>query len=595
MIYQSWGFCGKGLTYGRVPLAPGLPVYRGGWASPSQKVTRAGREKTQSRERQGYSVTADRIFYNGNIITVDAAFSIAEAVAIGNGRVLAVGSNQTCEQWKGAQTEMVDLEGKTMMPGIIDAHGHVGMVVKFANWADLKTPDFYTPFLYTVDQIVDILKKHKEDNHLDGEQFVLGFGYHESRLAERRFLDKFDLDRVSDTQPVIVSNISLHVFSFNSVALKMLNINENTSDPETSTIFRVPGSREPNGVIQGPLAQELIFNLDIDTMETKLAAFDKAQKLYFSTGITTAQEGKSTPTDMEIFDIAAKAGRTVLDIVSYADYHNIDASLEKYPFPVGEERDHIKVCGMKIISDGTLSSGAFLTRPFEGTADNYGIEYCTFEQMEGAIRKAIRNKWQFAVHAMGDAAIDKLLNVYEKVLKEEGADPNEFRNIIIHGSAMRLDQMDRIKKLHMVVSFYPSAGASLYELFCSTIGRDRAEMTNPMRSAMDRGIVVTMHNDAPIIGPDPFIPLWTAVNRLSVRNGTLFGGDERISVREGIRALTINGAYQSFDEDRKGSIEPGKLADLIILNLDPLSIKPIDLKEIRVLETIKGGVTVYTA
>lgn len=540
-------------------------------------------------------MTADKIFYNGNIITVDAAFSIAEAVAIHNGKILAVGSNGACEAYKGPQTEMVDLAGKTVMPGIIDAHGHVGMVIKFANWADLKSPNFYVPTMYTIDQIIEILKKHKEENHLDGNQFVLGFGYHESRLAEHRFLTKFDLDRVSDTQPVIVANISLHVFTFNSVALKMLGVDENTPDPETSTIFRVEGTREPNGVVQGPLAQELIFNLDIDTMETKLTAFDKAQQLYFSTGITTAQEGKSTPTDMEIFDMAVKAGKTRLDIVSYADYHNIDESLEKYGFSVGEERSHIKVCGMKIISDGTLSSGAYLTRPFEGTTDNYGIEYCTREQMEGAVRKAIRNGWQFAVHAMGDAAIDKLLDVYEQILREEHADPNDFRNIIIHGSAMRLDQIARVKKLHMVASFYPSAGASLYELFCMTIGKDRAEMTNPMRSAMDQGVVVTMHNDAPIIGPDPFIPLWTAVNRISIKGGTLFGADERISVREGIRALTINGAYQSFDEDRKGSIEPGKLADMIILNLDPLSIKPIDLKEIRVLETIKDGVTVYTA
>ena len=160
---------------------------------------------------------------------------------------------------------------------------------------------------------------------------------------------------------------------------------------------------------------------------------------------------------------------------------------------------------------------------------------------------------------------------------------------------MRLDQIDRVKRLHMVASFYPSAGCSLYELFSKTIGVDRASMANPIRSAMDRGVVCTMHNDAPILGPDPFIILWAAVNRRSINTGTLFGEEERISVREGIRALTINGAYQSFDEDRKGSIEPGKLADLVVINLDPLSLDPMDIKEIRVLETIKDGVTVYTA
>lgn len=540
-------------------------------------------------------MTADRIYFNGNIITVDAAFSIAEAVAIKDGKILAVGANRTCECYKGPETEMIDLEGKTMLPGIIDAHGHVGMEIKFANWANLKSPDYYVRSVTTVDEIVETLKKHKEDNHLDGDQFVLGFGYHESRLAEQRFLNKFDLDRVSDTQPVIVANISLHVFSFNSVALKMLGVDENTPNPETSTIFRVEGTQEPNGVIQGPLAQELIFNLDIENAETKMRAFERAQQTYFAAGITTASEGKSTPTDLEIFDMAVKAGKTKLDIVSYADYHNIDEALEKYDFPVGKERSHIKVCGMKIISDGTLSSGAYLTRPFEGTTDNYGIEYCTRDQMKDAIGKAVRKGWQFCVHAMGDAAIDKLMDVYEEVLQEEHIDPNEHRNIINHGSAMRLDQIDRVKRLHMVASFYPSAGCSLYELFSKTIGVDRASMANPIRSAMDRGVVCTMHNDAPILGPDPFIILWAAVNRRSINTGTLFGEEERISVREGIRALTINGAYQSFDEDRKGSIEPGKLADLVVINLDPLSLDPMDIKEIRVLETIKDGVTVYTA
>lgn len=540
-------------------------------------------------------MSADRIFYNGNVITVDPDFSIASAAAIQDGRILAVGSDPDILALAGAGTVRTDLAGRTLMPGIIDAHGHIGMVIKFAHWADLKAPDFYHPDMLSVDDIVSILRRHREEDHLEGDALILGFGYHESKLKEGRFLTKFDLDRVSATQPVIVANISLHVFSFNSAALKMLNVDETTQDPPTSKIFRVEGTSEPNGVIQGPLAQELIFNLSTDDMDTKLAAFDKAQQLYFSVGITTAQEGKSTPDDIAIFDMAVRAGRTKLDIVSYTDYHNIDQVLEDYPFQVGRERGHVKICGMKIISDGTLSSGAYLTRPFEGTKDDRGIEYCTVAEMEGAIRKAVRGGWQFAVHAMGDAAIDKLMDIYERVTDQEGADRSKLRNIIIHGSAMRADQIARVRDLGLLVSFYPSAGAALFELFCHTIGPDRAAATNPMKSAMDAGINVTMHNDAPIIGPDPFIPLWSAVNRCSVNAGTLFGPDERISVTEGIRALTINGAYQSFDEDRKGSIQPGKLADLVVLDRDPLGIDPMDLGLVRVLETIKDGQTVYTA
>jgi len=536
---------------------------------------------------------ADRIFVNGHVITVDDAFSIAEAVAVRGGLIMKVGSSQEIREVAGPSTEVIDLGGKTMIPGMIDAHGHLGMQIKFANWADLKSKDFYHPETIGVGRIIEILKEHKRVNNLSDSAYILGFGYHESRLEERRFLDRFDLDRVSVQQPVIVANISLHTFSFNSFALDMLGVNAETPEPQSSKIYRVEGSNEPTGVIQGPLAQELIFNLSLETMQEQLTAFEKAQNLYLSVGLTTASEGKSTPVDIGIFDAARRAGKIVIDIASFTDYTAIDEVLERYPFTVGETLSHVRICGVKMISDGTLAAGAYLSRPFEGT-NNYGIQYIPFGRMKEAIRKALENGWQFCVHTIGDAAIDKLLDAYEEVLGEGVPDPMAGRHIINHAPAIRLDQLERVKRLKMIISFYPSAGVSLYELFCRTIGKDRAGMTNPMKSAIEHGITCTMHNDAPIIGPDPFIIMWAAVNRTSVRTGTLFSPQERISVEEALRALTINGAYQHREEDRKGSIEAGKIADLVVLNLDPLAIDPMRIRELHPLMTVKDGVTVYT-
>jgi len=553
------------------------------------------RKQVRNQKKEVILMTADRIFYGGKVITVDTDFSIVQAVAVCDGKIVKVGSDEEVKALAGDNTELCDLGGKTMIPGMIDAHGHLGMEIKFANWANLKSRDFYHPAVLSVPKVVEILKAHIADSNLSDSDYVLGFGYHESRLEEKRFLNKFDLDQVSTTQPVIVANISLHTFSFNSFALKMLGVDENTPDPGTSKIYRVEGSNEPTGTIQGPLAQELIFNLSLEDMDSKLRAFEKAQDLYFSVGLTTAQEGKSTPVDIEIFDMARKAGKIRIDIASFTDYTGIDEALKKYPFKVGEQLDHVRICGIKMISDGTLAAGAYLSRPFEGTTDNYGIQYIPFGRMKEAIRNALLNNWQFCVHTIGDAAIDKLMDAYEEVLNEEKLDPMDYRNVINHATACRINQLPRVKKLNMIISFYPSAASSIYEVFCMTVGKDRADVLNPMRSAFDEGIVCTMHNDAPIIGPDPFIIMWSAVNRVSVRTGTLFAPEQRITIEEALRALTINGAYQHGEEEYKGSIEVGKNADLVILSMDPLSIDPLETKNIKPLETIKDGITVYKA
>ncbi len=542
---------------------------------------------------------ADTIYHSGNVITVDESFSLAQAVAVKDGLILAVGSDDIVDQYAAENTVLVDLHGKAMMPGIYDSHGHLNTFMMAGNWANLQlnSADFYSTTPNTMDDIVAALIQYKEEKGLSDEAPIIGWGYHESRLVEKRMPTKEDLDRVSTTQPVIAINLGMHVYTLNSKALEMMGIDESTPDPEGCKIYRVEGTNEPNGQIQGTSIRANVLEMFNDTStEAKLAGFEAAQMRYLSVGITTAQEGLSRDDTVATLTAAGEAGSLILDVIAYPSWNEASKLLREFPaYQGGEYVNHVKIIGEKIQSDGTLSSGAFLTQPFQGTEDNYGLEYISSEDMESAIREAFQNGRQVIVHAMGDAAIDKFMSIYEQVAKEEGMDVSTRRDVIIHSSAMRRDQMPKAKELNLICSFYSTASTGLYELYCQTLGKARADLTHPMQSAINAGIVTTLHNDAPIAGPDPFIMMYSAVNRVSVLTNTPFGPEERISVEDAIRSMTINGAYQHFEEDIKGSIEPGKHADLIILNADPLTLNPLDFQILKTLETIKDGVSVYKA
>jgi predicted amidohydrolase YtcJ len=537
----------------------------------------------------------DCIYYNGTVITVDPTARIASALAFKDGLIAAVGDDAELRALASPATRLVDLAGKTVIPGAIDAHGHFGKVVKFADWVTLIPSTYTERPTRSIDDLVQTLIGLRDSRDFAPGEFIVGHSYHELFVEEKRLLNRFDLDRVSTTQPVAAAHASFHLFSFNSVALGLLGIDATSEDSSTNRIFRVEDSREPNGIVQGPIAQQFFFGISVGDDAKKVAAFEKAQQWYFSYGITQAQEGKSSFEDIETIHLAQQAKVAQLDIASFVDYEAIDEVLERLPYAVGTPDGHLRICGLKVISDGTLSSGAFLSEPFNGTEDDYGIEYVSYAELKVQVRKALLNNWQFMVHAMGDAAIDKLLNIYEEVLVEEGLSPEGRRNIINHASGIRRNQLERVRRLGLIISFYPSAASALIELFERTLGPTRAATINPLASALREGIVVTAHNDAPIIEPNPFVIWWAAVNRKSATSGREFAPEERVSVYDGLRLFTIDAAYQHGEEDVRGSLEVGKKADALIIDRNPFAIDTDELKDIRVLATIKDGVVVYEA
>lgn len=535
----------------------------------------------------------DTIYYNGSIATVDATFSFVQALAIKDGRIVATGTDDEVLALATDVTTRIDLEGRSVIPGAVDAHGHLGKAIKFASWAELIPSSYTNRPTRSIDELVQTLIDFSNSRSFAPNEFIVGHSYHELFVTEQRLLTRFDLDRVSATQPVAVAQASFHLFSFNSVALGLLGVDATSQDTDSSRIFRVEGSAEPNGIIQGPLAQQFFFSLGTGGEAEKIQAFQKAQQWYFSYGITQAQEGKSSFEDIEVIHLALQAGVVKLDIASYVDYESIDTVLEHLPYRVGVDEGHLRLCGIKIISDGTLSSGAYLSEPFNGTTCDYGIEYITRDALKTQVRKALRNNWQFMVHAMGDAAIDKLLDVYEEVLAEDHLSPEGRRNIINHGSGVRVNQLERIKRLGFIISFYPSAASAMIDLFTHTLGAKRAHKVNPLGSAHALDIVITAHNDSPIIEPNPFIIWWAAVTRKNINTGEVFAPEERIPVADALRLFTSTAAWQHGEEHLRGSLEPGKKADLLVLDRNPFAIDPDELKDIRVLKTVKDGVVVY--
>jgi predicted amidohydrolase YtcJ len=534
-----------------------------------------------------------KIYYNGDILTADENFRAVEAVVTDNDRIVFAGPFADAAPWLERGAESVNLGGACMLPGFVDAHGHFGKVVQQSAWAELIPQDYFRPQTRSIDQIVETLRAHAE-RLADENEPVVGFGYHETSVAERRHPNRFDLDRVSSVRPVMISSTSFHIFVFNTPALALLGVSADTPDTDTTKIWRMPGTKEPSGVIQGPLAQEYFFNIKIQDEEKRLEAFKKAQAYYFRHGVTTVCEGKSTTDDIAVLDLAAKSENLRIDVVSFVDYTAIDDVLARFPYEIGVTRNHIRIAGIKIISDGTLSSGAYLSKPFEGTNDS-GIQYISAKTLCDSIARALKNKWSFCIHAIGDAAVDKVMDAYEEALNRTGPVPNEPVKIINHATAIRLDQLPRVKALGFALSLFPSATSRLYELFCATIGKERTDGTNPVRSALSKGILVTAHNDTPVFEANPLIIVWAAVNRKSVVSGTVFSPEERVGVEDAIRLTTISSARQYGVDQDCGSIEPGKRADFVILDANPMRTPPEEIGKIRILSTVKSGEIVYRA
>lgn len=542
---------------------------------------------------------ADAIYYGGDILTMtDDKPEYAQAIATKGEKIIFVGNKDKALEYKFGKTKLIDLQGKTLMPGFVDGHSHVygvGLQAMVANV--LPSPDGDAN---SVEQIVNILKaaQHNPDytTFIEKAGAILGFGYDDAELD--RYPTKMDLDLVSTDKPVIIIHTSGHLSVANSKALTMAGIDASTKNPDGGLIRRMPNSQEPSGVLEENAHFALLFKL-MQSFDPELQdiMLEEGQKMYTKYGYTTAQEGRATQEAYDSMVRASKANKFVIDVVAYADMAT-SSSFMNSTYNSKDYTNHFRIGGVKLNFDGSpQGKTAWLTHPYlkapEGQEQGYA-GYPTFsdEQAYKYVETAFANGWQVMTHANGDAAIEQFLNAVENANNKLGR--KDRRPVLIHGQTIRQDQVNRLKELGVFPSLFPMHTFYWGDWHVnSVLGHPRADFISPTHAVRKQGLMFSTHHDAPVALPNALRVLDATVNR-TTRTDQVLGPEQRVSVYTALQAMTIWPAYQHFEETSKGQLKQGMQADLIILDNNPLKIKPAELHNLHVLETISRGKTVYS-
>lgn len=546
---------------------------------------------------------ADAIWFDGSIVTIDDKQPSAEAVAVKNGKITIVGSRREVMRAKGPSTRLMDLHGAALLPGFVDPHGHVSMVGFQAVSANvLPPPDGTNDSIAKLQATLTDFRKQSPIPNQFGVLF--GFGYDDSQLAEHRHPTKQDLDAVASDIPVVIVHQSSHLGVLNSKALEIAGITAATADPKGGLIRHEQGSKEPNGVLEENAFFEALMKIFPKlTVDQSVAMLLEGQKLYASYGYTTIQDGRSLPGQVTTAIKAASEGKLVADIVSYPDIlqPGTDALLTGPWLPDTTKpvhyQGHFRIGGVKLTLDGSpQGKTAWLSKPYfkppEGQDANYvGYGVVKDEDVVQVFEKALAKHWQILTHANGDRAIDQLL---ASMRTAEKAYPGvDIRPVLIHGQTLRQDQVPQLKELGIFPSLFP-----MHTFYWgdwhreSVLGPERAENISPTQWVLKAGMMFSTHHDAPVALPSSISVLAATVNR-TTRSGYVLGPDQRVDPLIALKAMTIWAAYQHFEENTKGSITTGKLADFVVLSGNPLTIDRAKLGELQVLETIKEGQSIY--
>ena len=544
---------------------------------------------------------ADIAFHGDNILTFADQDAPANFVVIRGKSIVFVGQRK---DWQGSVANIVALEERALLPGFIDAHGHISFHARVASLANVASPPVGPA--KDIAGLVQELKNYADSKKLLEGQWITGMGYDDSLLAEQRHPTRDDLDAVSDTHPIMLMHVSGHLAAVNSKALEIAKISAASEDPAGGVIRRYPDSTEPNGVLEESATyavRKYMTASDEPFEEIHRGVLDYARY-----GITTAQDGAASAQVVQLLQASAEYREFPIDVVAYqrADERFLQDPDLAMP-EIEAYANGFRVGGVKMVLDGSpQGKTAYLTKPYEVQPHGQHADYRGYPIMPPASVDALFAKFIGAgipilAHANGDAAADLFLDALAKSLTTDaGASAVakksvDHRSVMIHAQTVRDDQLDRIAGMRVIPSYF-SAHTFYWGDWHrdSVLGLERGSRISPTASSLTKGITFTVHNDAPIVPPDMLRLVWATSNRLT-RSGQILGADERVSVEEALKAVTVNAAYQYFEEDRKGTIEVGKQADFVLLSANPLSVAKEDLLNIKVLQTVARGVTVFSA
>jgi hypothetical protein len=542
------------------------------------------------------STAADAIYVGGDIVTMNDKAPSVQALAVKDGKILTVGDRKTVEAGhKGAKTKVVNLAGKTLLPGFIDAHSHYFSSLTVANQCNLYAPPAGPA--KDVPSIIATIKKFAADKKIPKGEVIQCYGYDENVMPNGRLLNRDDLDKVFPNNPVLVGHVSMHGAVLNSAAMKKWNVSADTKTPPGGVIVRKPGTNEPYGLIMETAYLPIFASLPKPTTAQEIEWSIAGQKLYAAAGVTTAHEGATHAAELAVMQRAAKSGGYIIDVIAYPFVTELEAVLKSNPVSGWQKYDNrLKIGGVKVTIDGSPQGRtAFFTTPYltggPGGEKNWSGELAAPQEV---VNKAVKAVYDLNVplnlHANGDGAIDAFIKAHEAAA---AADLGRERNVtMIHAQFTRKEQIDKYVAYKIRPSFYTLHTYYFAEAHIANRGKQQAMYISPMRDAIDKGLKPTNHTDFVVAPLDQMFMLWSAVNRVS-RAGAVIGADQRITPMEGLKSMTIWSADQYREGDIKGSLEAGKLADLVILDRNPLKVKPMAIKDIKVVETIKEGKTIY--
>lgn len=539
---------------------------------------------------------ADAIYHGGDIVTVDDKNPTAEALAVKDGKILAVGKKADVLKHKGDATRLIDLGGKTMVPGFLDGHSHFINCLQVSRQANCFAPPAGPGA--SIKDVVAQLKKLQEAYQIKKGDFIIGYGYDGDALSDKREMTAADLDAAFPDNPVFVQHVSLHGAVCNSAALKKFNVTKDTPTPKGGVINRKPGTTEPEGLLMEAAWLPIFQNLPKPSDDELLTRFKEGQMIYAAAGITTAQEGATPAHDVALLQKAAKQGLLFIDVAAYPFITEAKAVFKTDPPDTfGKYANRFKLGGIKITTDGSPQGRtAFFTRPYltggpGGEKDWRGEPLFPKAELEQLVKFVYDSKVQLIVHCNGDAAIDLFLDAHEKAAPDRMAD---LRTTVIHSQFVRKDQLQKYADYKIMPSFFTEHCYYFGETHLKNRGKEQASFLSPMKTALGLGIRCQNHTDFNVSPIDQLFTIWSAVNRVS-RGGEVIGPDERVTPLQALKAITLDCAYMYQEEKSKGSLEVGKLADLVILDKNPLKVEPMAIKDIKVGETIKEGKTIYAA
>lgn len=533
-----------------------------------------------------------------------------QALYYENGIIQKVGTNEEILKLKDENTKVINMEGKTILPSFIDSHSHFSAVANSFLQVDLNECTSFK-------EIKNKILEYKAKNNIADDEWIIANGYDNNILKEQRHPDINFLNTLEIDNPIVLKHKSEHMGVFNKNALEALEINETTKSPEGGKIEIKDGKL--TGYLEETAFVNYLKKVPMPSMDKLLKAYEKAQDEYLSYGITTLQEGYMSKELLNIYKELIKQNKLKLDVVGYPDYDSIKEYAHTFPSSYKKYNKHFKILGIKMILDGSPQGRtAWMKEPYEPEKQNIienkedykGYPAMKYDDIVRNIKFAKENGLQILAHCNGDATAEEYIKALQECEENEQSYPKQeniqmqecaqqekklnnnnakkikdLRPVIIHAQLISKEDLLKAKEIGAIPSFFVAHVYYWGDVHIKNFGINRANRISPVKEAVDNNIIFTLHQDSPIIKPNMLETIWCAVKR-QTKSGKILGEDERISVYDALKGVTINAAYSYFEETKKGSIEEGKKAQLVVLDKNPLEVPVDEIPNIEIIETI---------